>query len=474
MRGRVSAVTEEGGSTTPDPSYDVGAGADAASRGPADMAATSAAATAPGTVPTATAAAAESAQAAPRRRWRDDLRLLRRRDLGLVLVSRLVSDFGTGIAPIALAFGVLALPGGNASALGVVLLCAALPRVVFLLLGGVIGDRVRNRARLMAIAEAAAGAAHLLAGLLFLTGHATVPALAVLAVVGGSAASIYYPTSTALVPQLVSGQDLQSANALMRLSTSVAGILGTAMGGVLVATVGPGWGLVVDAATYAASAVLLTLVRTRSRSDQRDGSSSMLADLAHGWREFTARRWVWLIVLLFSISNFGFTVAIGVLGPVLSLDAYDGAPSWAAVMVSFSLGTLVGVVVAMRLTPVHPLLVGMLAQMVVAAPLVAMAVPTSLPLLIAVSFVCGVGVDIFEIMWITTLQQHVPPESLSRVSSYDWFGSLALTPVALAVAGPLSSWLGLQGALWVCAVLGTAACLGIFDPQIRRLRARPS
>jgi predicted MFS family arabinose efflux permease len=159
---------------------------------------------------------------------------------------------------------------------------------------------------------------------------------------------------------------------------------------------------------------------------------------------------------------------------IVSLDAYDGAPSWAAVMVSFSLGTLVGVVVAMRLKPAHPLLVGMLAQMVVAAPLVAMAVPTSLPLLIAVSFVCGVGVDIFEIMWITTLQQHVPPESLSRVSSYDWFGSLALTPVALAVAGPLSAWLGLQGALWVCAVLGAAACLGILDPQIRGLRARPS
>jgi MFS family permease len=200
----------------------------------------------------------------------------------------------------------------------------------------------------------------------------------------------------------------------------------------------------------------------------------MLDDLAHGWREFTSRRWVWLIVVLFALSNFGFTAGISVLGPVLALDAYNGAPSWAAVMVSFSLGTLVGVVVAMRLTPTHLLLVGMLAQVVVAAPLVAMAVPTSLPVLVVVSFVCGVGVDIFEIMWITSLQQHIPPESLSRVSSYDWFGSLALTPVALAVAGPLESWLGLQGALWVCAALGATACLGILDPQIRRLRARPS
>ena len=85
----------------------------------------------------------------------------------------------------------------------------------------------------------------------------------------------------------------------------------------------------------------------------------------------------------------------------------------------------------------------------------------------------GVGVDIFEIMWITSLQQHVPDESLSRVSSYDWFGSLALTPVALALAGPLAAWLGLSGALWVCAALGACACLGLLDPQVRGLRAGP-
>ncbi|HET7901365.1 MAG TPA: MFS transporter [Candidatus Nanopelagicales bacterium] len=421
----------------------------------------------PADVPTAS-------RPAPKRRWRDDLRLLRRRDLGLVLVSRLVSDFGTGIAPIALAFGVLALPGGSASALGLVLLCAALPRLVFLLVGGVIGDRVRSRARLMAWAEAAAGAAHLVAGVLFLTGHATVPALAALAAVGGAAASLYYPTSTGLVPQLATGDDLQSANALMRLSSSIAGILGTAMGGILVATVGPGWGLVVDAATYAVSAVLLTLVRARAAQDRVGERGSPLDDLVHGWREFVSRRWVWLIVLLFALSNFGFTAGIAVLGPVLSLQEYSGATGWATVMVSFALGTLVGVVVAMRLKPVHPLLVGMIAQVVVASPLVAMAVPTSLPVLVVVSFVCGVGVDVFEIMWITSLQQHVPQESLSRVSSYDWLGSLALTPVALALAGPLAGWLGLQGALWVCAALGAAACLGLLDPQIRGLRAVPT
>ena len=177
-------------------------------------------------------------------------------------------------------------------------------------------------------------------------------------------------------------------------------------------------------------------------------------------------------MLLFSLSNFGFTAGIGVLGPVLSLETYGGASSWAAVMVAFSLGTLVGVVVAIRLKPVHPMLVAMIAQLVIALPLFAMAVPTPLAVLVVVAFICGVGVDVFEIMWITSLQQHIPPESLSRVSSYDWFGSLALTPIALAAAGPLAAWLGLQGALWVCAALGVVTSLALLDPQVRGLRAR--
>jgi len=75
------------------------------------------------------------------RHWREDLRLLRQHDLGLVLVSRFVSDLGTGMAPIALAFGVLALPGGDARSLGLVLLCAAVPRLLFFLVGGVLADR---------------------------------------------------------------------------------------------------------------------------------------------------------------------------------------------------------------------------------------------------------------------------------------------------------------------------------------------
>jgi predicted MFS family arabinose efflux permease len=408
----------------------------------------------------------------PRRRWRDDLRLLRQRDLGLVLVSRLVSDFGTGMAPIALAFGVLALPGGSASGLGIVLMCAAIPRLVFLLLGGVIADRVRSRARLMAVAESAAAFAQLCAALLFLTGRASVPTLAALAVINGTAVSVFYPTMTGLVPHLASGDALQSANALIRMSTSLAGILGTAMGGVLVATVGSGWALLLDAATYAVSAALLSLVRAGVVPRGAGGPrSSVLGDLIHGWRSFTARRWVWLVVALFSLANFGFVAAVGVLGPVRAVTSYDGARSWAAVLVALSLGTFVGVIAAIRLRPSRPMLVAMLAELTCSLPVLALAPPLPLVVVAVLAFCTGVGFSVFEVLWSTSLQQHVPHESLSRVASYDWFGSLALGPIALAVAGPLAAGIGLGPALWFFGVLSASASLALLDPQVRGLRA---
>jgi predicted MFS family arabinose efflux permease len=336
----------------------------------------------------------------------------------------------------------------------------------------VLADRVRNRARLMAVAEGAAMAAQLGAALLFLTGRASVGALATLAVVNGTAVALFYPAMTGLVPQLAQGEALQSANALIRLSTNLAGILGTALGGVLVAAVGAGWALLVDSATYAVSAALLLLVRPGERvPDAVERATSMLADLLHGWREFTSRRWVWLLVVLFSLSNFGFTAAIGVLGPVQSLQSYDGARSWAAIMATFSLGTLVGVLVAMRLRPRRPLRTALLAELVVALPVLALSVPAPVPLVVALAFVSGVGVDVFEVLWQTALQQHVPGESLSRVSAYDWFGSLALTPVALALAGPLAAAVGLGPAIAICGGLGALSCLALLDPQVRGLRA---
>ncbi|HSN05820.1 MAG TPA: MFS transporter [Candidatus Angelobacter sp.] len=407
------------------------------------------------------------------RHWREDLRLLRQRDLGLLVASRFVSVLGSAIAPIALAFGVLGIPGGSPTALGLVLFCAAVPRVVFILFGGVAADRF-GRARLMVRAETVAAVAQLVAATLFLTGRATVPWLAVLAAVGGVATAMFFPAFTGLVPEVADDDELQSANALLRLSSNVAGILGTAVGGALVATIGSGWALAIDAATFAVSALLLRLVRAH-RPAPRTAAQGTLADLRDGWQEFVARRWVVVIVVLAAVSNVGFSAAIGVLGPVQADAALGGAAPWAVIVAAFGLGTVAGVVVALRLRPRRPLVVATAILPVMALPVAAMAPPTSVALIAGLAFLGGVAADVFGVLWDTALQQHVPGESLSRVSAYDWFGSMALVPLALAAAGPLVAAVGVERAIWVAFGLGVVPVLALLDPGVRDLRSgRPA
>jgi len=402
--------------------------------------------------------------------WRRDAALLRRREVALVFGSRLVSDLGTGIAPIALAFGVLDLPGADAGDLGLILFAAAVPRVLFMLFGGVVADRV-DRGRVMVLAEVLAGAAQLVAGALLLTGSATVGWLCALAVVNGTAFSLFYPAYAGLVPSLVADPaDLQSVNALLRLSTNVAGILGTALGGLLVATIGSGWALVVDASTFLLSAALIGVLGERARG-RVEASSTVLADLRDGWREFTARRWVWGVVLLFSLMNIGFSAAIGVVGPVRALESWEGAPTWALLLACFSVGTVVGVVVALRVRPSRPLLVAMCVAPVMALPVIALAPPWPVAVVAVLAFAAGVASDVFEVLWITALQNNIPAESLSRVSSYDYLGSLAFVPIGLAVSGWAVATYGVEATMWACAALCITCVIGLLDPQVRSLRA---
>ena len=410
-----------------------------------------------------------SDSASAKRSLSEDLQVVRDPNVARLVLSRLISDLGSGIGPIALAFGVLALPGGGPTGLGIVLFCAALPRVAFLLFAGVIADR-GNRVRLLVIAEVVMSLTWTIAAALFITGHASVMSMSLLAIVGGVATALFYPTHTGLIPQVVSDDQLQSTNALIRLASNIASIGGVALGGLLVAAIGSGWALGINAFTFAVSAVLLVGIRVQ-RLLPRGEATSMVTELVDGWREFTARRWVWLIVLVFSLSNVGFSAAIGVVGPVVAVNEWGGARSWALVMAAFSVGTVTGVVVAMRIRPRHPLLIAMIASPLLALPVLGLIPPLTFALVAAGAFVGGIAVDVFEVLWQTTLQQNVPQESLSRVSAYDYFGSLALTPLGLAAAGPIVEHWGTQTAAVMCVALMSVQLLALFDPQIRRLRA---
>jgi MFS family permease len=398
-----------------------------------------------------------------------DLGLLRRRDLRLLVVARFVSVFGSSLTPIALAFAVLELPGAGIGGLGIVLTAQAIPQVLFLLMGGVIADRF-PRARVIVLAELVGGAAALGAGSLLVLGTATIPWLAALAAVNGLAVALISPALTGIVPEVVEPVDLQPANALLRLATNIARIGGTAAAGILVTLMGAGWTVVLDGFTFLAGGLLMAFVHGRVR--ERADAFTPLHDLRDGWHEFISRRWIVVVVLVFSVMNMATSAALGVLGPAQAKALLGGAGPWAAIMTSFSLGTVVGVVVAVRIRPPRPILVAMLVAPLFAVPFALIAVPTQLWVIMVSAFIAGISVDVFGVLWETSLQRNVPEESLSRVSSYDWLGSSMLAPVGIAMAAPLALAIGLGPALWVCfgLVLGPVG-LALLEPSVRNLRS---
>ena len=192
------------------------------------------------------------------------------------------------MAPVALAFAVLEL-GGSATDLGLVLAVAILPQIFFLLVGGVIADRV-PRQLLMVGSNVAAGVAQAVAAVLLLTGRAEIWHLAVIALVRAVASSFFFPAQQGIVPQTVPVDELQQANALLRLVLNATTIGGAALGGLLVAAAGPGWAIAFDALTYFAGAVILFGIHVHAPA--REESESFVSELVHGWRAFRSRAWI--------------------------------------------------------------------------------------------------------------------------------------------------------------------------------------
>ena len=391
---------------------------------------------------------------------------LRERQFALLFTGQLVSLAGTAMAPIALAFGVLEF--GSATDLGIVLAATWVPQIVFILVGGVWADRV-SRSLLMVGANVLSGVAQAAVAVLFLTGHAEVWNLVVLQVVRGIATSFFFPASQGVVPQIVDARQIQPANALLRLSQTTTNIAGAAIGGALVATIGAGWAIGFDAATYLASAAVLSRMNLRGPAAGR--SRNFVRELAEGWREFSARTWLWLIVLCSGISNCVCLGGQAVLGPVVAKEELHGAGGWGLVVAAEGVGLVAAGLVALRWRPRRALLVGCLALLPLPLFMAALAVPFSLAGVAAVGVVTGFGLELFNVLWITVLQQRIPDDVLARVNSYDALGSFVFIPLGLTVAGPVAAAVGVSTALWWAAAIALAAVLlPLFSRDVRSLR----
>ncbi|WP_084259289.1 MFS transporter [Microtetraspora malaysiensis] len=403
---------------------------------------------------------------------RRDLGLLRDRRFALLLAARTISVLGSGFAPVALAFGVLGLPGATPTTLSVVLTAEALPMIAFMLVGGVIADRL-PRNRVMMAGEGLNAAAYSCLAVMMLTGWTPIPGLVTAAAVSGIATAIFFPALTGIVPDVVPAERLQTANALLGLGSNISRVAGLVLSGAAVVLIGAGWSLAISGAMFAVAAVLVAALRLASTERAATAERhSVLADLRDGWREFSSRQWLWVVVAQFSIMVIAMQAAHGVLGPLIAKESLGGAPAWSAVLAGEAVGMIAGILVTLRLRPRRPILVATLLTLPTALPYLLLGAAAPLWTVVASAVVMGICFDIFGVLWNTTMQREVPPEALSRVSSYDALGSLMFGPIGLMLAGPVAISVGPRPALLGCAaIVAVASLLALLSPGIRNLRA---
>lgn len=392
--------------------------------------------------------------------------VLRERNFARYLAAEAVSDLGSGMANVALAFAVLGF--GSASDLGIVLLAREVPIVVFVLIGGVYADRVQRK-HLLVASDLIKATAQVITAVLLATGNADVWSIALLQAVFGVSNAFSRPAVLGLVKEVVSDERLQEGNALLHSVSNVFSIAGPAIGALIVAAGSPAVAIAFDAATFFASATLLASMRL-SRSIAV-ATKSIVGDLRDGFHELVSRPWAVAIIASFGLFQLTFFPAMNVLGPLIARDHLGGAPAWGTILALISVGAVIGGLAGLRVTVKRPLVACELAVLPAGVLLMAFAVPLPLVGLAVIGLVLGIGFALGNTLYQTAFQRNLPEHALSRISSYDWFGSLALNPIGYAVIGPIAAALGTSPTLLLSGVLNVLVCLGVvLVPSVRQIR----
>ncbi len=401
--------------------------------------------------------------------WRESAAPLADRRFRFFFASRAVNLWGSTMAPIALAFAVLAIED-SASALGQVLAARSIPMVLFFLLGGVLADRL-GRWRVIQVSNLVAAVSQGVAAWLVITGQAELWHLIVIEAVNGTASAASFPAMQGMVPQLVPRTQLQSANVLLSMVRGALVVVGPTTAALLVVGVGPGWALAADALTWLVSLVLFLPVRVPQR--MASATTGIIGDLREGWTYFRTTTWLWVVVLAFGLLNVIMAGVWHTLGPPVAKDTI-GITGWGYVLSAQAVGMLAITVVLLRVSLRFPLRAGMVGCVLFAAPLLLLGLePVLVPLVVAM-FVAGAGIEVFGVGWNVAMQEHVPEEMLSRAYSYDALGSYVAIPVGQLLSGPLSDWLGLRPVLVASGIIYAGVCLlTLASPAVRNLERQP-
>lgn len=350
-----------------------------------------------------------------------------------LFIARSLSAMGDSITTIALAFAILERTG-SAGDLGIILAFKTGAMIVSLLIGGVVSDVV-SRKKVLITTEAVRVLTIGLTAFLFISNEGTLLIFCLLQLITGSAQGFYRPASTGILPTLMDKEDLQQAIASLNVTENITSICGTALAGILIASVGAGWALLIDASTFLVTVICIVLMKFPK--EESKSNINILLDLRDGWKEFKNRKWLVLMVGQFSMFHLAIWAPLIVIGPEIAKNDFDGASTWSIFMGMIAIGNIIGNSFALKFKPKFPLLVVSILFIPQILPLVGLSIFNEVLTLAICFIISGVASGYMNTMWDTTMQSRIPLTILSRMSSYDWFASMIFLPVGYSLVGPL-------------------------------------
>ena len=398
------------------------------------------------------------------------LRPLRIRDFALLWAGATVSLAGDGVYVVALAWQVYEL-SDSPTALSLVGVAWTLPVGLFVLLGGVVSDRFERR-RIMIAADLVRAAAAATIGALSLTGEVELWHLIALAAVFGTGEAFFGPAFMSIVPQIVPRDLLLQANSLDQFIRPFAFLLvGPALGGWLVAALGPGEAFVLDACTFVVSAFAIFLIRNRGTGrEESERGTSMLRELREGFAFVRAHAWLWATLLAAAVFLLAYWGPVEVLVPYRVRNELGGsAGDFGLVLACGGVGSiLAALILGQRGLPRRHITFMYSAWTIGSLALVGFGLAGAVWQLQAISLLEGAFFTAGLVVWGTLLQTLVPGELLGRVTSLDWFVSTSLVPISFALTGPVSHALGAQSTLVVAGIAAALATIAfLFVPGVR-------
>jgi MFS transporter, DHA3 family, tetracycline resistance protein len=415
------------------------------------------------------------------------LRSLKHRPFALLWTGQTTSRLGDSLYRIALSWWVLEKTG-SAVAMGTVLILSQIPLLLFLLIGGVVVDRL-PRIRIMFASDMLSGLVIALVAVFSWLDLLQIGHIYIASIIFGFVEAFFFPAYQAVIPQITPSELLTSANSLNGLSQRLTGIVGPALGAALVAAGGTSVTFALDALSFFLSAVcVLPLLRSNLDQNQRPTETAEaldrpkgsvravlkqgFADLLEGFRLVIRIPWIWITILLFGFINSMEAGPRAVALPFLIKEDLGADVELLGLLGSAaSLGFVVGMIWLGQYVRLHRRgLLAYLSILVTGSALLPFAFKLPIPVLIVSMFISGMSVSVFSLIWTHTLQEMVPGELLGRVYSIDALGSFVLLPIGFALAGWATDLLGaptvfLIGGIGVIVLV----LLGLSHPAIRNL-----